>query len=363
MNRVSPLLKLLPFAVWVLLFSCSKKEEKAAGAPSGGAQTPPPPAAVDYYVARPTESGVGGFSATGSLLPNESVSIHPERTGLLKELNIAEGGSVRQGWILASLDDSELQAQLTKLKVQQDYLKKEIQRSSSLLSVGGVTAEELDRLNNQLAQTEADIKLLDIQIDKTKVRAPFSGRLGLRQISTGAYVTPATEIVTLQQTDPIKLEFDVPESFSRKVTIGQRLQFTVEGIDRSFEAKVYATAPGVTAATRSLTIRARCANPGNILRPGNFAKVQLFGQGKRSFIAIPTDAVLPVLDGQQVLLIKSGKVEPRKVRTGERTDQTVEITDGLAVGDTVLVSGLLTLRPGMPVNAGKLVELSKAGAK
>jgi len=310
---------------------------------------------VDGFVAKGErlESVIG---ATGSLVANESVQITPERAGKLEEILFRESSYVRKGTILARMDDDELQAQLNKLRLQEQMALREETRGKQLLDIQGISKENYDRLVDELEQVRADIQLAEVQIAKTDIRAPFTGLLGLRAVSIGAYVSPSTPIVDLQQTNPIKLEFDVPERYMRDLEIGQSVIFSVVGFGEPFEAKIYATATEISPTTRSFKVLARCQNPNSILKPGNFAKVDVTTGVNENAVLIPTDAVIPVIEGQQVFLVKDGKSVSSMVNTGERRGSMIEIIEGVMPGDTIIISGLLSLSEAMPVNISSIVD-------
>ncbi len=297
-------------------------------------------------------------NATGSLLPNELVQISPERAGKLIHLPLKESTFVKKGTMLAKIDDQELQAQLNKLNVQLRMAAKEAERGRDLRKIEAIPLEELERLENAQEQLEADISLTEVLLEKTNIRAPFSGLLGLRNVSLGAYVTPSESIVSLQQINPLKVEFDVPEKYMQQVNIGQKVTFEVVGFSEPFVASIYATSANVTPSTRTFKVLARCANPGGRLKPGNFAKVEVITGVNEHAIMLPSDAVIPVISGQKVFVAEGGKVSERLVETGMREGTMIEIISGVQVQDTVIVSGLLALSEGMNVTVSEIVSYS-----
>lgn len=334
-----------------------KGEAGSPGGPGGrgGPGGPIPVTPVDYMVVA-AQSLENTLQTTGNLVANEFVDIRPERSGRLTKILFKEGGLVQQGALLAELDRVELEAQLSKLKVNEAYYIREIARAKDLLAIDGIAQEEFDRITLSLDQTRADIRITEVAIEKTRIRAPFTGRLGLRQVSEGAYVSSNDILVRLQQTNPIKLEFDVPERFSRDLRIGQRVEFSVEGLRQMFFAEVYALSNEVESSTRTLMVRARCGNSGNTLQPGNFAKVKITTSQNQKVVLVPTDAVIPILNGQQVLVIRNGAASGQQVEVAQRLENYIAITGGLNPGDTVILSGLLALRDGMPVMPSQIVE-------
>jgi len=335
----------------LLFFGCSQKEETAAASPT--ASQGPQSALIDAFVTTP-QYLEQIINATGNLIAYESIEIRPERSGKLVSLDFRESSYVSQNTVIGQVDDSELIAQKERLAVNLELAEKEVARGRELLAIQGISQEELDRLINTVADIKAEQSILDIQINKSKIRAPFSGVLGLRQVSQGAYVTPNDVLVDLKQISPIKLEFEVPERYLTKVKEGQPLEFTIVGSDRVFTARVYAIGTEISPLTRTFKVRASAKNPDNLLKPGQFAKVSLVTGTKQNAILVPTDAVIPVLDGKQVYLLRNGRVIAQKVISNDRSSNMVEIVEGLSVGDTIAVGGLLALSDGAAIRINEI---------
>ncbi|MEM1326505.1 MAG: efflux RND transporter periplasmic adaptor subunit [Bacteroidota bacterium] len=345
---------LLSLTLFCLMLAQSCKEETPEAAPITQAPRATPVQGIVVQNSAVDET----INATGSLIANETVEIRPERAGRLVSLNFQESSVVSSGKLLAQIDDSELLAQRSRLMINLDLAKKEVARGDELLQIQGISEEEMDRLQNRVEDINAEVKILDIQIEKSKVHAPFSGVLGLRQISRGAYITPSDVIVDLQQIHPIKLEFDVPERYLSKVREGQGLEFTVVGSDRTFNAKVYALGAEISPATRTFKVRATANNREGLLKPGQFAKVNLVTGTNEKAILVPTDAVIPVLEGKQVFVARNGRAIASKVEIGNRLAENIEILDGLSAGDTIITTGLLSLSDGalIEVNVPETVQ-------
>jgi membrane fusion protein (multidrug efflux system) len=290
------------------------------------------------------------IEATGNLIPYEQVQVRSERAGKLISLSFEESSFVPAGKVLAVIDDAELKAQKNRLEVNLDLAKKEVARGLELLAIQGISEEEVDRLRNRVEDLDAEIKILEIQIEKSVIKAPFSGLIGLRQISQGAYITPNDIIAELRQINPIKLEFDVPEKFLNQVKVGQVLNFSTVGQNENYQATVYAIATEIAPGTRTFKVRARANNGNNELKPGQFAKVTLVTGTNKNGIVVPTDAVIPILNGKQVFVAKNGIAKAVTVVTGDRIGSDVEVVEGLSLGDIVITSGLLTITDGLPVN-------------
>lgn len=286
--------------------------------------------------------------STGTLLAEESVNLTAEVSGRITLIGFEEGRPVQQGTLLVKIDDDELQAQLRKTIHQIRLARTQEKRITELLAIEAVSQEEADRVITERMSLEADSALLRAQIDRTEIRAPFSGTAGLRQVSPGQFVTNGTPIATLVQTSPLKLEFAVPEKMLHRLKVGQDVEFTTsDGKQRT--ARVFAIQPGVDPATRSVNVRARYSNSSSDLVPGFFADVDLVLETREDALSVPAEALIPELGKVKLLLYRNGLVNQAEVTTGIRTADDVEILSGLQPGDTVITSGILQLREGMPV--------------
>ncbi len=293
--------------------------------------------------------------ASGTLMPAEQVEIHPEVAGRIISLNINEGRPVTEGTLLVKLYDADLQAQLRKLQVQKENQEKIVERSKKLLSADNISQQDFDLTTTQLNSILSDIDLVKAQIEKTQVRAPFSGIIGLRNVSLGAYVTPTTVIAKLQQVNPLKIDFFIPEKYSSTISEGENVTFSVDGFRNDFTGKIYAIEPDIDQATRSLKIRALVNNPAARLHPGAFAKVNLDIENITA-IVIPTQAIIPQTRGKKVVISKNGKAVFQDVVTGLRDENNVQVTSGLAAGDTVVTTGLLFVKPEQSLKFTKVNE-------
>ncbi|MFH1119072.1 MAG: efflux RND transporter periplasmic adaptor subunit [Bacteroidota bacterium] len=316
------------------LFSCK------SGTSEKGGKKGKPPVSVDVIVAAYSDFS-SDIEVNGTVLSEEMIELHPEISGRITYLNIPDGASVKAGTILARINDADLQAQLQQQKVQLALAEKTELRLRQLLEVNGVDQATYDAALSQANLIQANINVLNAQIDKTIIKAPFSGRLGLRLVSEGAYVSPATVIGTLQQTDRIKIDFSVPESYESLVKTGKTISVRTNGSDENLTATINAIEPQINPATRNLRVRARLN--GGIISPGAF--VSVFLNERKTGIVIPTNAIIPDALSSQVVLVKEGKAVFQDVETGIRTSDNVEITSGIQSGDSVVVSGVLYVRP------------------
>ena len=314
----------------------------------GGGESSDAPTRVDATVLRPgtvTER----IRTTGTLQADESVELTSEAAGKITDIRFEEGARVQQGELLVQINDAELQAEKQRLEHELQLARDQAARQKRLLEEGGVSQEEYDATANEVEVLEADLQLVEARIEKTKVRAPFEGVVGLRAVSEGAYVSPQTRITTLQRLNPIKVNISVSEKYASRVGPGQSIAFSVRGRDDRLTGEVYATDTQVDPDTRTLQLRARAPNPVGTLRPGMFADVTVTLGTVDDAIVVPSFAVLPTLGGQRVFVVENGTAQPQNVTLGVRTDSTVQVTDGLALGDTVITSGIQEMRAGLPV--------------
>lgn len=322
------------------------KETPPLGQPqSGGASKGATPAVgVSGYVVR-AEKLDNKIFATGTILSSEIVDLKPEVAGKIVQMNIQEGKPVSKGQLLIKLNDADLQAQLKKFYAQLKLAEQSEERLKKLLEIKGISQDEYDAVANQINNIKADIEFTQAQIAKTELRAPLSGVMGLRNVSLGSYVNATTSIATIQQLNPVKIDFTIPERYANTVRIGDGITFSIEGTPEKYLGKVYATENQIDPITRTLKLRATAPNPGNKLRAGAFVKVDFSLKEIENALMVPTESIIPILKGQQVLVSRDGKATPIRIEVGVRTDTKVQATVGLMVGDTVITSGLMGLKP------------------
>jgi membrane fusion protein (multidrug efflux system) len=290
------------------------------------------------------------ISVTGSIEANESVELKSEISGIVEEIHFQEGTNVKKGNLLVSLDDDEISAQLEKTRYTQKLMKEREFRQRQLLEKEAISQEEYDIALTELNTVASDIKVLQSQYQKTKIRAPFSGIVGLRHISVGSYLTPNEPIVNLYSIDPVKVDFSVPEKYTKKVAVGDEVRFITDAMETAASGKIYAIEPQVDSDTRTLHMRALSPNPDRSLLPGQFAKVELIFSTMQEALMIPTEAVIPELGGHKVFVSRGGMVEAKNVEVGIRTASEVQVISGLQKQDTVITSGILQIRPGSNID-------------
>jgi membrane fusion protein, multidrug efflux system len=287
---------------------------------------------------------------TGTILANEEVELRSEISGKIVKILFKEGSFVNKGDLLIKINDADLQAQLRKAESKVKLSVEKELRQRQLRDGNLISQEEYDNTISELNVNQADYDLIKAQIDKTEIRAPFSGVVGLRSVSEGSYVTTSTVMARLQNFNSIKVDFSIPERYSASVKTGDDLEFKISGSSNVFKAKVYAIEPKIDPGTRTLQIRAICSSTYKELIPGAFANVELNLKQTSDAILIPTVSIVPELKGQKVYLYKSGIVVPQNVELGTREETRVQIVSGLSLGDTVITSGILQIRPNSKVN-------------
>ncbi len=290
----------------------------------------------------------------GSIIANETTEIHAEISGRLVYLNINEGKTVGKGTLLAKIYDADLQAQLKKLNVQLAVAEQTVKRMAELLKINGVSQQEYDLSALQVNTIRADMDIVRTNISRTEIRAPYSGTLGLKNISSGAYITPQTTITTIRQNSQLKLDFVLPEKFTNSMKPGQLVDFTVEGNPKKYAARIIAAESGLAENTRSQNIRALVTNNDGKLLPGVFAKVVTDFNADPNGLMIPTQAILPQARGKKVIIYRSGIAIFTDVITGIRDSSFIQITSGLKAGDTIITTGLMSLKPDAKVELNKI---------
>jgi len=350
----------LIFVFLILAVGFTACEEKKNGAQGNrGGQGPRQrggaPLSVEAFVAQ-TSAITEDIEVPGSLLPMEQTQIRAEVSGRVVQMNIPEGSIVPKGFLLIKLFDEDLQAQLRKLRVQQQIAIKTVQRQKELLAINGISQQDYDLSALAVDNLKADIQSTEIAISRTQIRAPYEGEIGLRSISLGAYLSTSDVITTLRDVRQLKLEFSVPEKYAKNIAKGSQVRFRVDGGQVDHAAKVIATEGNVEPTTRTLKVRALVSEKHNELVPGVFARVQLeLGQDSQA-IMLPTQAVIPQARNKRVILLRKDSAVFQIVETGVRDSSFVQILRGIKPGDTVITTGLMSIRPGSKV---KLASVTK----
>ncbi len=338
----------------LLIASCKSKPETPAKNAKDG------PVMVDVIVAA-RQDIVSHIEANGTVVANEYVELHPEVSGRLTYLNIPEGAYIQQGTVVARINDADLEAQLNKSKVALDLAMKTEERLRKLLAVNGVNQSDYDIALNAVNGYKADMAYTQSLIDKTIIKAPFSGVMGLRQVSPGAYLSPTSIIATVQQLDKIKIDFTLPEEYSNLIAKGNTVDVLIDANKQvTKKAVIIATEPQVLANTRNLKVRAQLQD--TRVNPGAYVKVYLASTRDTKGIFVPTNAIIPDDKNKQLVLVKEGKASFVNVTTGVRQADNVEITSGIAAGDSIVVTGVLFARPNAALKVRTVKKLEEAGA-
>lgn len=314
------------------------------------AEPPKPQGMPVEAITASTERLERHISAIGTVRSNESVVIVAEIPGRVTELPFREGEAIKAGQLLVRLDQSVLSAERDRASATLKLAEANLRRSEALLKDRATSAREKDEAFSQWQLGEANLRLAEAQLAKTQIHAPFSGVLGLRQISVGSYLQPGQAVVSLDDIAKVKVDFRVPEVMADQLTVGQTIAITVDALSgRSFSGKVYAIDPQVETAGRSIALRAQIDNNDGLLRPGMFARVSLLLTSNANAIMIPEEALVPEGNTHLVFRVVAGKVEVAPVKIGQRRKGEVEILEGIQVGDVIMTAGHLKVRPGSDV--------------
>lgn len=339
-----------PYILFPLLFfvACSSKKQTPV-------QKPNEAVVVDVIIAGSTSIS-NTIEVNGTVLAFESAELHPEVNGRLTYLNVPEGKFIQQGTVIARINDADLQAQNNKTKVQLELAQQNEERMRKLIDINGVNQADYDAALNLVNSLKADIEYTQALIDKTVVKAPFSGVAGLRQISPGAYVTPTSVIATMQQVNKVKIDFTLPQEYSSSIRVGGTVDVLAnDEKEKKHKAVIIATEPQVDVNTRNLKVRAMLEDA--TIDPGAFVKVYVsLGKDKNS-VLVPTNAIIPDAMNKKMVTIKNGKALFVNIETGVRQEQLVEVTKGLEPGDSIVVSGVLFARPGATLKVRSVKQL------
>lgn len=334
----------------VMVTSCHSKKESSAGRGRQGG-----PIAVDAFVVQPRAIS-DNVEVPGSLLPFEETQIRSEVGGRVVQLNIKEGTTIQAGTLLVKLFDQDLQAQLKKLQVQLQIREKTAERNAELLKINGISQQDYDLAVLDVDNLKADIESIKIAISKTEIRAPYTGRVGLRNISLGSYISPSEIVTTIRQVDQLKLEFSIPEKYAKDINPGYQVKFKVDGGQQTHSASVIATENSVDQNTRTLKVRAVVGKRHPELVPGVFAKVNLQLGRDEGAILVPTQALIPSARNKQVILLRKDSVKFSIVETGIRDSAYVQVLKGVQPGDTVIITGLMAIRPTSKVTVSRYTK-------
>lgn len=312
---------------------------------------------VDVLIAS-QQDVISSITANGTVVASEYVELRPEIGGRITYLNIPEGGYIQKGTVIAKVNDADYVANMNKSKAQLELAVKTEERLRKLLSIGGLNQADYDAAVNQISSLKADIAFTQAQIEKTVLRAPFSGTVGLRQVSIGAYVNTNTVLATLQQLDKIRIDFTIPEEYSSLIVKGHTVDVQTDANNKAMtKATIIATEPQVIQNTRNLKVRS--VLQAGRLNPGAYVKVLLSSSRQKKAIFVPTNAIIPDDKNKQLVLVKNGKAAFVNVETGDRQANNAEITSGIKPGDSIVVTGVLFARPKSPLKVRSIKTLEQ----
>ena len=349
-SRFRPLLSIILF---LLIASCQSKDPKKEPP-----KTPPP--VVDVIVVQP-QNVSNVIEANGTVVANEFVELHPEVNGRITYLNVPEGKYISRGTVIARINDADLVAQLGKSEAALVLAEDNERRLRQLLDVHGVNQVDYDAAANLVISTKADIQYTKALIDKTIIRAPFDGVVGLRQVSPGAFVGTSDVIATMQQVHNLKLDFTLPEDYSSYVSTGSTVQVLLNASTDTVRhsARIVAIEPQANTATRNLKVRALLQDNAKA-NPGAFVKVLIAQGATKQSILVPTNCIIPSDVTKQLIIVKNGAAQFTDVTTGVRLQSNIEITSGVSPGDSVVVTGVLFARDKKPVKVRSVKTLERA---
>ena len=321
-------------------------EQNKTTGPLPDAKTPPTPVTVCIAGSSALEDKL---LATGTIIANEEAELKPEMNGRIVYLFLPEGQLVNQGKLLVKINDTDLKAQFERIKSQLRFAHTTEARLKRLLQMEGASQQEYDQAFSTLHTLKADSAYYLAQIAKTEIRAPFSGFIGIRNVSPGSYVTTTTTLANIQQINPVKIDFSIPEKYASLLNKGEFISFRSETVHDLLKAQIVVKDPKINANNRTVRFRAMCPNPKGNLLPGAFVHIELLLADKKESIYIPTEAIIPTLKGKKVFVVKNGLAEERIVSDGLRTTDKIQINLGLEQGDSVVVTGNMQLKTGAPV--------------
>jgi membrane fusion protein (multidrug efflux system) len=310
---------------------------------------------VDIYVFK-NQFLANSIQTTGTLLASEETALFSESSGKVTHIFFNEGEYVKKGTLLFQLNDKDLVAQLDRIRIEKSFAETTLARQKQLFDKGGISQEQFDQAQNRVNVLQAQIEETLAKIEKTQVRAPFDGIIGLRQISNGAYLTPSVPTATIQNLDILNLEFSVPEKYFNRVKPGDEITFSVSNGEKEYKAEIYAIEPQIDINTRTVVMRARFNNREDRLLPGLFAYITYNIDTVENALLVPSQAIVPELKGQKVFVYNNGTIDEKAIDTGIRTDVNVQVTKGLQVSDSVVVTGILQVRKGMPVRIRNILN-------
>ena len=338
---------------WLLILAAVAACKRAAseGAGPGGGGGGPPAMPVEVAVAA-SDTVVDAVAANGAIQAIQSIDLRPEVEGRIVQIVVNEGSLVGAGTVLFRVDDAELAARVAQAEAERDLAVQDRDRTRQLQQQQASAAADVERTDANARKAEAALNVLQLQLARTAVRAPFAGLVGQRYVSLGDYVTKDTKLASLQTVNPQWAVFQVPERYAQRLKIGQRVTFRVAALpQREFTGVVSFIDPNVQQPNRSILVKAGVPNGSRELRPGMYIDVRLALEVRPKAVVVPEDAILPLQGANFVWVVTDGKAARRQVGLGVRTPGFVEITSGVDAGEKVVVGGQERLFEGAAVMA------------
>lgn len=346
-------MKHLSLLALIVLAACSKAN---SGAPGGGPGGGGPPAMPVEVAVALRDTVVDAIQATGQIESVQSIDLRPEVEGRIVEILVREGQLVSKGAPLFKVDDAELSAQVARAEAERNLARQALDRTKQLLAENASSAADLERAEATARAADAAYDLLKIRLDRTVVRAPFSGVVGRRLVSLGEYVNSQKPLISIQTIDPQQAVFQVPERYAERLNRGQLVSFQVAALPgRNFSGEVVFVNPVIELPSRTILIKARVPNSARELQAGMFIEARLATEMRPNAVIVPEDAIIPLQGATHVWVVKDGKADRRDVTVGVRTAGWAEVQGGVEAGDQVIVAGTEMLFPGAGVMA-KVVE-------
>jgi len=338
---------LLLILIVIKIISNSKKEQTESAKPAE--QT----VQVECIIAKDTLISFT-CKTVGNIRADESVEIVSELSLRLVSIHFKEGNHVNKGDILFQLDDAELQADLKKIMAKLDLAVETEKRNESVLTSGGISKQFYDESACNRKVLEAEVESLKVLIGKAKILAPFSGVIGIRNVSEGAYLTSGKVLTTLEDISRLKIDFTISQTYASMIRKGERFNFRVDGNPASYTAIIEAINPSINQNSGNLRILGIVENSDPALKAGVAVSITMDLRSTISGVYVPTQSLIPTPGGYHIYVAGNGKAGYKPVTTGIRSETMVEISKGVMPGDTVLVSGFMKVRPGSEVKIIKV---------
>lgn len=351
---------LFAFLCACFVVACSGGDEGGSKAPKDGSGGKGPggrgarEVAVEVYIATLSEQA-REYQTMATLVPMNSVALSAATSGRLVKLSAKDGAQVQKGSLLAKIDDSELRAQLKQAESNKALAEQRYNRTKNLFEKDGATKEDLEAAEASLQSAQANTELIKAQIEKTEVRAPFGGKLGFVDVSVGAWLTAGARVAELSEVNRLKAVFALPQRFASAVKVGDAVEVLDQERNFKKDGKVKALDATISESSRTRQIMVEVDNAKGELLAGGFAKVTVpLTQHSVPVMSVPSEALTLDKDGAYVFVVKGGKATVKRVETGLRTPIAVNVTAGLDEGDSVITSGLISLREGSAVRVREI---------